>query len=232
MINIIKYNELGVADHGWLNAHYHFSFSQYYNPKRMGFGNLRVINDDVIKAGTGFATHSHTDMEIITYVRQGAITHKDSFGNQGKTIAGDVQVMSAGSGISHSEYNLESEDTNLYQIWIEPNEYGVTPKWAAKEFPSEYVSDSLNLLVAGDGTAPLHIHQDAYIYGGKFTAGTSLTHTLMRDKQYNGYVLISKGEMIINDHHVSIGDGMEITEESVIELSTTTESELVLIEVR
>ena len=134
MITIYPYEELGHADHGWLDARHHFSFGRYHNPERMGFGVLRVINDDIIKAGKGFDTHPHKDMEIITYVRKGAITHRDSNGNEGRTEAGDVQVMSAGTGIFHSEYNLEDEDTNIYQIWIEPHKLDVTPDWSAHEF--------------------------------------------------------------------------------------------------
>jgi len=139
------YQELGRANHGWLDARHHFSFASYYNPKRMGFGTLRVINDDIIKAGRGFDTHSHRDMEIITFVREGAITHKDSNGNVGRTEAGDVQVMSAGSGVSHSEFNLETKDTNIFQIWIEPNQIGVKPRWDSHEFPDVSTTDELSL---------------------------------------------------------------------------------------
>ena len=164
MINIIPYNTLGYADHGWLEARHHFSFAGYYDPERSGFGALRVINDDIIKAGAGFDTHPHRDMEIITYVRKGAISHRDSRGNEGRIIAGDVQVMSAGTGIFHSEYNLESEDVNLYQIWIEPGKQGITPVWNSHKFPNQPVADALTLLVSGDGNAPLHIHQDVQIF--------------------------------------------------------------------
>jgi redox-sensitive bicupin YhaK (pirin superfamily) len=143
MIKIYPYDSLGHADHGWLNARHHFSFASYQNPDRMKFGLLRVINDDIIAANSGFATHPHQNMEIITYVRSGAITHKDSKGNEGRTGAGDIQVMSAGSGIEHSEYNLENEETNLYQIWIIPNKLGVKPRWDAKEFPKDPVKNSL-----------------------------------------------------------------------------------------
>ena len=139
MINIIKYNDLGGADHGWLKAKHHFSFASYQNPERVHFGPMRVINDDVVSPQTGFASHPHDNMEIITYVRKGAITHKDNMGNVGKTEAGDVQVMSAGTGVVHSEYNYENEDTNLYQIWIYPNKKDVKPRWDAKKFPKEEV---------------------------------------------------------------------------------------------
>ena len=145
MIKIHPYEKLGQHDYGWLKARYHFSFGDYYNPQRMGFGSLRVINDDVVQAGTGFPPHPHNDMEIITYVRRGAITHKDSLGNEGRTEAGDVQVMSAGTGIKHAEYNKEKEDTNLYQIWIEPREEGVAPRWDSAKFPKTPINDALPL---------------------------------------------------------------------------------------
>ncbi|NDF13442.1 MAG: pirin family protein, partial [Proteobacteria bacterium] len=148
MIRVQKYQDLGRFQNAWLNAHYHFSFSGYHNPERMGHGALRVINDDIVRGGGGFQMHPHRDMEIITYVRKGAISHRDNLGNKGKTEAGNVQVMSAGTGIFHSEHNLENVDTNLYQIWIEPNEEGVKPRWEAREFPKK-VGSGLSLLASG-----------------------------------------------------------------------------------
>src|ERR1043166_1931272 len=135
MIDIRKFSTLGHADHGWLDARHHFSFADYHDPARMGWGAIRVWNDDRIAAKSGCPPHPHRDMEIITYVREGAITHQDSLGNQGRTEAGDVQVMSAGSGIRHSEYNLEPTKTKIFQIWIEPNTHGGQPTWGAKPFP-------------------------------------------------------------------------------------------------
>ena len=131
MINLIPYEKLGGADHGWLKAKHHFSFASYQDPNRMNFGPMRVINDDIVAAQKGFAPHPHDNMEIITYVRKGAITHKDNMGNEGRTAAGDVQVMSAGTGVTHSEYNLEDEETSLYQIWMFPNKKNVKPRWDA-----------------------------------------------------------------------------------------------------
>ena len=128
MISVVNYKVLGGADYGWLQAKHHFSFALYYNPKRMGFGSIRVINDDIIKAKKGFDPHQHNDMEIITYVRSGAITHTDNQGNKGRTVAGDIQVMSAGTGFIHSEYNLVDQETNIYQIWIIPNKTSVKPR--------------------------------------------------------------------------------------------------------
>src|SRR6195952_2047172 len=135
MLQLRPFKSLGVSDHGWLIAHHHFSFASYYDERRMNWGQLRVWNDDVIEAGTGFPRHPHRDMEIITYVREGAITHEDNLGNKGRTEAGDVQVMSAGTGIAHSEYNRESETTQIFQIWIAPDSKGEGPTWGAKPFP-------------------------------------------------------------------------------------------------
>ena len=135
MIEVRPFSGLGGADHGWLKARHHFSFASYHDPRRMGWGALRVWNDDEIAPQTGFPPHPHRDMEIITYVREGAITHKDNLGNEGRTEAGDVQIMSAGTGIVHAEYNLEPETTRIFQIWIIPDRRGVTPNWGAKTFP-------------------------------------------------------------------------------------------------
>ena len=143
MIEKRSFESLGHADHGWLNARHHFSFANYYDPSRMGWGALRVWNDDEIGPSSGFPPHPHRDMEIITYVRQGAITHQDSMGNTGRTEAGDVQVMSAGTGVRHAEYNLEPVRTTLFQIWIEPKRAGGAPSWGAKPFPKgNYIDDS------------------------------------------------------------------------------------------
>lgn len=227
MITIYPYENLGHADHGWLKARHHFSFASYYNPKRMEFGVLRVINDDIIQGGTGFGTHPHKDMEIITYVRSGAITHRDSQGNEGRTAAGDVQVMSAGTGIYHSEQNAESEDTTLYQIWIEPNKLGVKPAWGAHEFPKEPVQDALKLLVSGDGKAPLHIHQDAFIYAGNLQAGTIINHPLHEQ----AYLLVSQGEITLNGKALKKGDGAEITALSSVQIEAVTDAEILVIDV-
>jgi len=228
MITLYPYEELGNADHGWLNAHYHFSFSDYQNDNRRGFGVLKVINDDIIKAGTGFDTHPHRDMEIITYVRQGAITHKDSKGNEGKTKAGDVQVMSAGTGIFHSEYNLEDTDTNLYQIWIEPKELGVEPSWSAKEFPKEPVSDKLKLLVSGNkNDDALFINQDAKIYAGTLTKDTIINHNL----EQQAYLLVSQGTIEIDNQKLAKGDGAEITELNTVSIKALDNAEILLIEI-
>jgi len=227
MIKTYPFEQLGHANHGWLNARHHFSFANYVNPERMAFGALRVINDDIIKAGAGFDTHPHKDMEIITYVRNGAITHRDSRGNLGRTEAGDVQVMSAGTGIYHSEFNLESEDTNLYQIWIEPNKTGVEPRWDAMEFPTEETEGSLTLLVSGDGRAPLQIHQDATIHAGRINAGSELNHSI----KHQAYLLVSKGTITLDGHSLKQGDGAEISDVASINLAAETQADVLIIDV-
>src|SRR4051794_32906232 len=165
MIERRKFSELGGADHGWLKAKHHFSFARYYDPARMHWGNLRVWNDDEIAAGAGFPPHPHADMEIITYVRDGAITHQDSMGNTGRTEAGDVQVMSAGSGVRHSEFNLEDDTTRLFQIWIEPTESGGNPSWGAKQFPKGDRSGRFVTLASGfaEDEDALKIRADARV---------------------------------------------------------------------
>lgn len=227
MIRVYPYESLGRANHGWLDARHHFSFAEYRNPERMGFGPLIVINDDIIKPHAGFDTHPHRDMEIITYVRTGAISHRDSHGNEGRTEAGDVQVMSAGTGILHSEHNREQDDTNLFQIWIEPNKLGVDPRWDSHEFPKQPVESELELLVSGDGTAPLSIYQDAYIYAGQIAAGAEITHPI----HHQAYLVNSSGTLQVNGTTIKKGDGAEITQQSEIKIQAITDAELLVIDV-
>ncbi len=227
MITHYPYSKLGHANHGWLDARHHFSFASYQNPQRQQFGVLRVINDDVIAAGEGFGTHPHKNMEIITYVRKGAITHRDSNGNTGRTVAGDVQVMSAGTGVSHSEFNMESEDTNIFQIWIEPNAQNVRPQWGSHEFPNEPTEDVLRLLVSGDGEAPLSIQQDAFIYAGYLTEGKTLNHPIM----HQAYVLVSEGSVEIEGQALNTGDGLEVQELTSIDIKAITETRFLVIDV-
>lgn len=227
MITIHPFEELGHANHGWLDAHHHFSFASYYDPNKLGLGTLRVINDDTVQAGYGFDTHPHRNMEIITYVRSGAITHQDNKGNKGRTTAGNVQVMSAGSGIYHSEHNRETEDTTLYQIWIEPHTQHVDPRWDTKEFPKTPASDRLTLLVSGDDDAPLFIHQHAKIYAGILNAGTSITHPI----ENLGYVLVSQGKVEINSQAAKQGDGASIQNETKITITATEDAEILVLDV-
>lgn len=231
MITVVPYEKLGRADYGWLNAKYHFSFGQYHDPSRMGFGALRVINDDIVAPGTGFDTHPHRDMEIITFVRSGAITHRDDHGHEGKTSAGDVQVMSAGTGIRHSEHNEESVPTTLYQIWILPRERGVEPRWDARAFPKTPVNDGLPLLVSGreadKGSDALYIHADAAVYGGRLNKDQKITQNL----QDLGYILVSEGEVQVGDKTLKKGDGAQIRDLKSLEITALADSELVLIDV-
>jgi len=227
MITHYPYEQLGRANHGWLDARHHFSFANYYNPERLSFGTLRVINDDIIKAGSGFATHPHKDMEIITYVRQGAITHKDNQGNEGRTEAGDVQVMSAGTGIFHSEHNRETEDTTLYQIWITPNTTGVEPRWDSHQFPTESVNQELQLLVSGDGKAPLQIHQDAFIYAGNLKHGQNIEQSIV----HQAYILLSSGSVEINGQLLNEGDGLEVSDVKRINIKALLDSQLLVLDV-
>ena len=231
MITVYKYNELGHADHGWLNARHHFSFARYWNPQRTQFGALRVINDDIVAAGKGFGAHPHDNMEIITYVREGAISHKDSLGNEGRTGAGDVQVMSAGTGVFHSEYNMEEEDTRLYQIWIEPSTRDVAPRWEAKAFPQSQVKDALTVLVSGqkahEGTGALFIYQNAAIYGGKLAKDTRITQGI----KHQGYILVSNGKLTVNGHEVAAGDGAEVQETRELVIHALEDAEILVIDV-
>lgn len=231
MINVIPYETLGHADHGWLDARHHFSFARYVDRSRTGFGVLRVINDDRVAAGRGFGAHPHDNMEIITYVRSGAITHKDNLGNKGRTKAGDVQVMSAGSGVFHSEFNLESEDTTLYQIWIIPADRDVAPRWEAAEFPEEPISDQLHVLVSGrdedKARGALFIHQDAAIYGGRLSSGK----VIKQDVKHQAYILVSKGEITVNGKKLKQGDGAEVTQVKQIEIAAFSEAEILVIDV-
>ena len=155
MIKRYAFSDLGGANYGWLYAKHLFSFANYYDPQKLSHGELMVVNDDRIAPHTGFDTHPHRDMEIITYVRSGAISHQDDRGNKGRTPAGSIQVMSAGTGIFHSEYNLEDEETSLYQIWIKPAHIGVAPRWETAEFPKTPALNKLQLVVSGDGIAPV-----------------------------------------------------------------------------
>jgi len=227
MITIYPYETLGRANHGWLDARHHFSFAQYHNPQRMGFGLLRVVNDDIIKAGSGFDTHPHRDMEIITYIRQGAITHRDSRGNAGRTVAGDVQVMSAGTGIQHSEFNREDEDTILYQIWIEPNRMGVEPRWDQRRFPRQPVTEALPLLVSGSDDEALSIYQDAQISGGRLNADTRITHPI----RHQLYLLASDGELQLNGQRLNKGDAAEVTGLAEVTISAVTNAEVLVIDI-
>ena len=200
MITHRPFTDLGHANHGWLDAHHHFSFADYYDPAHMGVGPLRVWNDDTIAAGSGFPMHPHRDMEIITYVRNGAITHEDHQGNKGRTPAGDVQVMSAGKGILHSEYNQEAEDTQIFQIWIMPNTAAVPPHWEQRAFPTGDRAGQLAPLASGSATAQadgaLPIHQDATLFGALLDPGQTVDHRFVHGTL--GYLVVAKGSVSVD----------------------------------
>lgn len=231
MIELRPFNSLGAANHGWLDSHHHFSFAGYHDPSRVNWGSLRVWNDDSIAPKTGFPTHPHNDMEIITYVRKGAITHRDSMGNEGRTEAGDVQVMSAGSGIQHSEYNLEDEETQIFQIWIIPEERGGKPDWGARPFPkADRAGDFVPLAsgVANDDDA-LPIRTDARVLGATVKAGESVTYT-PRDASRHLYLVPATGKVRVEGVEANARDGVAITQRESVTITALEDSELVLVD--
>jgi redox-sensitive bicupin YhaK (pirin superfamily) len=230
MIQRRPFENLGHADHGWLNARHHFSFASWYDPSRMGWGAIRVWNDDEIAAQSGFPPHPHSDMEIITYVRTGAITHQDSMGNKGRTGAGDVQVMSAGTGVRHAEYNLEDETTTLFQIWIEPKGRGGAPSWGAKPFPKDDRSGKFVPLASGfEGDADaLPIRADARVLGATLKAGETATYPL--DPSRHAYLVASQGEIDVSGVTLQARDGAAITGENEIKVSALSDAEIVLVD--
>ena len=233
MIEVRPFNALGRFDNDWLAARYHFSFAGYQDPSRMGLGPLRVWNDDTIQPGTGFDLHGHRDMEIITYVRKGAISHQDHLGNQGRTEAGDVQVMSAGTGILHAEHNLEDETTQIFQIWIEPATAGVRPRWEARRFPKDDRAGELIALASGrpedetaDSEGPLPIHQDAAILGATLKAGQSVTHTLGQGRK--AYLVPASGRIEVDGQAAEARDGVAIAQVESVTITALEDSEILL----
>lgn len=230
MIELRKFSALGHADHGWLKAAHHFSFAGYHDPSRMGWGALRVWNDDEIASGGGFPSHPHRDMEIITYVREGAITHRDSLGNEGRTEAGQVQVMSAGTGIVHSEANLEPVRTTLFQIWIHPDRRGHAPSWGTRPFPVEARANRLVTLasgVEGDVDA-LGINATARVRAATVIAGESLTWSLPTG--WLGYLVLASGEIGLDDVILQARDGAAVSGTSEVTIRAVQDSEIVIVE--
>jgi redox-sensitive bicupin YhaK (pirin superfamily) len=222
---------LGGAQYDWLKTKHHFSFADYHDPKRMGWGALRVWNDDEIAPGTGFPPHPHADMEIITYVRQGAITHRDSLGNEGRTAAGDVQVMSAGTGIRHAEYNLEPETTTLFQIWILPSNRGGKPSWGAKPFPKGDRSGRFVALASGvdeDGDA-LPIRADARVLGATLKAGETAEYLSAEDRRV--YLVPAGGSIEVNGVPIAERDGAAIEGERQLRITAKEDAEIILVDV-
>lgn len=229
MIELRPFRSLGAADHGWLRAKHHFAFGDYFDRGRLGWGSIRVWNDDTIAAQSGFPPHGHADMEIITYVRKGAISHKDSLGNAGRTEAGDVQVMSAGSGIRHSEYNLEDEDTQIFQIWIHPTSRGAAPSWGAKPFPKDDRAGRFVTLASGFGDQDaLPIRTDARVLGATLKAGKSATYELTPER--HAYLVPSLGKVEIDGVIVDTRDGAAITGLDRITVRAIEDAEVVLVD--
>ena len=231
MITVTPFETLGSYKNDWLNAHYHFSFSSYRDPDRMGLGPLRVWNDDTIAPHTGFDTHPHKDMEIITYVRSGAISHRDNLGNTGVTRAGDVQVMSAGSGIEHAEHNEGDAPTTLFQIWIHTDTPDHTPRWDTREFPTAPVNGRLPVLASGNPNADggLMIHQDAQVLGGRIRAGEAVAHTVGTGR--GAYLVVAEGTIDINGHVAPQRAGVMINASETLTITAAEDAEVVLVDV-
>ena len=229
MIDKRAFAGLGGADHGWLKARHHFSFGEHVDPQRMGWGALRVWNDDEIAPHAGFPPHPHRDMEIITYVRSGAITHRDSLGNEGRTAAGDVQVMSAGSGVRHAERNAESETTTLFQIWIHPRAPGGEPAWGARPFPRDGRSGRFQVLASGFGEPDaLPIRADAQVLGATLAAGETAVHVLAPER--HAYLVSASGRVRVNGVELDARDGAAITGETPLEVEALDKAEVVLVD--
>ncbi len=230
MIERRPFESLGGENHGWLDAKHHFSFANYHDPERMGWGAIRVWNDDAIAPQTGFPPHPHSDMEIVTYVREGAITHQDSLGNKGRTEAGDVQVMSAGTGIRHAEYNLEPGVTRLFQIWILPNARGTGPSWGAKPFPKGDRSGRFITLASGfpSDTDALPIRADARVVGASLKAGETVDYPLGEAR--HGYLVPATGMVEVNDVKLNARDGAAAFGEKVLRVKALEDAEIVLVD--
>ncbi|MBW9261554.1 MAG: pirin family protein [Candidatus Thiodiazotropha sp. (ex. Lucinisca nassula)] len=228
MLTVRKANERGHADHGWLNSHHTFSFGSYYDAEHMGISNLRVINDDTVSPGEGFPTHGHSDMEIVSYVLEGALEHKDSMGNGSVIYPGDVQRMSAGTGVRHSEYNPSSEEqVHFLQIWLAPNKVGVEPGYDQQHFPLEERVGKLVLFVSPDGRdGSIATHQDALLYGTVLKAGDTLSHQFEQGR--HAYVHLARGKAMVNGQALTAGDGLAMSGEQEVNFEGIEPAEILL----
>jgi quercetin 2,3-dioxygenase len=228
MITLRKSQERGYADHGWLKSYHSFSFAGYYDEANMGWGNLRVINEDRIAPGTGFGTHGHKDMEIISYVLSGNLAHKDSMGNVKGIPPGDVQRMSAGKGVMHSEFNhAQGQETHFLQIWIEPNVTGISPSYEQKTVPAASMQGQLKLVAAPVGEeASISLHADARIYAGLLDGNSSASVTL--DPKRKAYVHLIRGSLSVNGQELSRGDAAKIQGESLLTLNAANDAEVLV----
>lgn len=224
-----KSSDRGHIDHGWLNAKHSFSFSSYLDPKFMGFRSLRVINEDQIQGGEGFPTHGHENMEIITYIFEGALEHKDSMGNGSVIYPGDIQYMSAGNGVRHSEFNhLKDKPTRLLQIWIVPNQTGLEPRYGQQNYTREDKLNQLKLVVSGDprDKEAMQIRQDARLYASVLEQGQRLEHKVKEDRGV--WIQMISGSVNVNGQDLMPGDGFALEEESVVHIQANSESEFLL----
>jgi quercetin 2,3-dioxygenase len=230
MIERRPFNELAGEDRGWLKAKHHFSFGAYDDTARMGWGSLRIWNDDEIAPNAGFPSHSHANMEIITYVRAGAVTHKDSLGNIGRTEAGDVQVMSAGTGIRHAEYNLEQQPTQIFQIWITPTSGGGSPAWGSQPFPKADRSGRFVTLASGfdndDDALPIRAH--ARVLGATLKVGETVEYAL--GERRHGYLVPASGAVDVNGVRIDARDGAAIKDVAAVRITAIEDSELVMVD--
>jgi len=228
MITIRKSEDRGHADHGWLDTYHTFSFADYMDPEHMGFGPLRVVNQDRVRPGQGFGTHGHRDMEIISYVLDGVLEHKDSMGNGSRIVPGDVQFMSAGTGVMHSEFNgSRSETVHFLQMWVIPEERGTTPRYDQKSFPADERRGKLTLMVSPDGRdGSIRIGRDALMYGGLLSEGQGAEHRLAPGRM--AWIHVAKGRLRVNDVPLGPGDGAGIREEERILLTGQEDAEFVL----
>jgi redox-sensitive bicupin YhaK (pirin superfamily) len=228
MIELRRAGERGHADHGWLDSFHSFSFADYYDPRHMGFGSLRVINEDRIQPGTGFGTHGHRDMEIISYVLEGALAHKDSMGNGSTIVPGDVQRMSAGTGVRHSEFNHESAGvTHFLQIWIEPSVRGIAPGYEQKHFEAAAKRGRLRLIASPEGReGSVTIHQDAFVYAALIDGAERAVHSLSAGRRV--YVHVASGEISVNAERLAAGDALKASGVAQIVLENGRQAEVLL----
>ncbi len=228
MLAVRKAEDRGHANHGWLDSYHTFSFSSYHDPRYMGVSNLRVINEDRVAPGGGFATHGHSDMEIISYVLEGALEHRDSMGNGSVIRPGDVQRMSAGTGVTHSEYNhSSSEPVHFLQIWLQPNAMGVEPAYEQKHYPVEARRGRWALLVSPDGRdGSIATHQDALMFGTLLAPGETLDYRFAADRQ--GYLQLARGRLRIGEITLQPGDGVRVQKHQLLQIEGIEEAEVLL----
>jgi len=228
MLEVRKSSERGYADHGWLKSFHTFSFADYYDPEHMGYGSLRVINEDRIAPGSGFGTHGHRDMEIISYVLEGALAHKDNMGNGSSIVPGDVQRMSAGKGVLHSEYNHAKDgETHFLQIWIEPNVTSIRPSYEQKHFDAASKRGHLRLIASADGReASVQIHQDAAVYAALLDGAERIAYEL--DPGRRAYVHVARGKLTVNGQRLEAGDALKASGVTELVLENGEQAEVIL----